>query len=66
VPLEKFSEHELEFATLTTVLSTMTHWGLEPRHRTPNLEGLREYLRYRWCYWDLDVDHPKVFDESSG
>lgn len=65
VPLEKFSERELEFATLTTVLSTMAHWGLEPRHGTPNLEGLREYLRHRWRYWDLDVEHQQVFDGLS-
>ena len=64
VPTEKFSERELEFATLTTVLSTMVHCGLEPRHSTPNLEGLREYLRHRWRYWDLDVEHPLVFEES--
>jgi hypothetical protein len=65
VPLEKFSEMELEFATLTTVLSTMGHWGLEPRHSTPNFEGLREYLRHRWRYWDLDVEHLQIFAELS-
>lgn len=64
VPLESFSEQELEFATLTTVLSTMTHWGLEPPNGTPNLEGLREYLRCRWRYWELDVEHPPIFELS--
>lgn len=64
VPIEKLSERELEFATLTTVLSTLSHLGLEPRHTTPNFEGLREYLRHRWRYWDLDVEHPPVFEES--
>jgi hypothetical protein len=65
VPLEKFSERELEFATLTTVLSTMVHWGLKPGNSTPNLEGLREYLRHRWRYWDLDVEHPPVFESAN-
>lgn len=63
VPHEEFSEVRLEFATFTVVLSTMRqHWNLEPKQGTPNLEGLRQYLRHRWRYWDLDVEHSPVFD----
>ena len=62
MPIEKFTEQLLEIATLSTIMSTMFHLGFEPRHTpTPNLEGLREYLRQRWRYWDLDVEHPAIF-----
>ena len=56
---------KLAFAcSLQEQVSTMGHWGLEPRHSTPNFEGLREYLRHRWRYWDLDVEHPPIFDSA--
>jgi hypothetical protein len=65
VPVEKFTEQEFEIATLTTLMSTMSHLGLEPRHTsTPNLEGLREYLGQRWRYWDLDVEHHAIFENA--
>lgn len=65
VPLERFSRLELEFNSLMVISSSMMkHMGLEPYHTTPNVDGIREYLRHRWRYWDLDVEHPPVFDSA--
>jgi hypothetical protein len=65
VPTRIFSKFEIEFTAITVILNTVTkHMNLELHQTTPNTEGLCEYLRRRWRYWDLDVEHEKVFDET--
>lgn len=61
VPATFLTREILRLHLLMALNSGLTSEGLQFRHRTPNIDGLFTYARHRWCYFDLDVEHPDVF-----
>lgn len=61
VPAAHLTRELLRMHLLMALNSGLRSEGLQFHHRTPNIDGMFTYARHRWCYFDLDVEHPDVF-----
>jgi hypothetical protein len=57
VSADQVSEEAIRATILANIQSTMAGNGLAPSSITPNVEGVKRYMKERWRYFDLDVPH---------
>jgi hypothetical protein len=62
IPVDQFAPSRLKMFLLLAINSALSADGLELHQRTPNVEGLFRYVRERWRYFDLDIEHPRVLE----
>lgn len=64
IPVDRFHASALKMFLLLANQSTLSAEGLELHQLTPNVEGLFRYARERWRYFDLDIEHPPIFESA--
>jgi len=47
------------------MISTLFTIGLECRQITLDLDAIEHFLRERYGYWGIDIDHEDIFREPS-
>ena len=64
VPTEEYNEQAVRMALRMSQLATLKTLGLECRQKTPDFDGIDEFLRERFNYWTDDVEHTDPFSEG--
>jgi hypothetical protein len=64
-PAELFTVERLRDALQTSYLSTLQQHGFTINQRTPDFPAIEKFLRYRYHYWELDIEHEDPFKEPS-
>lgn len=68
IPASHFDEMQIRGCLLANMSCVLANEGLWVSEGTPNIDGLRNYLKARWRYFDLDVPHPGLqldFDDPN-
>jgi len=64
VPLTAFNLTTIEIQTNIFILNSLIQKGFRVRRRTPNFEKLREIINEKYKFFDLDIEHEQIFQES--
>ena len=62
IPIEKFSQENLEMHLNGSMLNTLESFGFHCSQQTPNLGAISDFLGAKLRYWDLDVEHIPFFE----
>ena len=57
VPLTEYTEEKMRISQKVGMISTLLTIGLECRQVVPDLDAIEHFLRERYNYWEIDVDH---------
>lgn len=60
-PVELYTDLRLRDALQNSYLSTLKQHGFTVNQHTPDFPAIEKFLRYRYHYWDLDVEHNDPF-----
>jgi hypothetical protein len=63
IPIEQFTEEKMKNALNISMISTLKILGLEVRQETPDFDGIKHFLGYKYNYWTDDIPHENPFPE---
>jgi hypothetical protein len=61
IPLNEFSEEQLDFYRRINLAAIIRTWGLDFHHPTLPPKLIEDFLASRYGYWSDDVEHPDLF-----
>jgi hypothetical protein len=63
-PARLFTVDRLQGALRTTYVSTLQQHGFSVNQQAPDFRAIERFLRHRYHYWEIDVDHDDPFAED--
>lgn len=61
VPVEEFTLEKMNFALKLNIFSTLKGLGLEIKQDTPNIEGVKTFVKEKLNYFNDDITHEDYF-----